>query len=482
MFSIRALALSLALFTTAASAGKRGLAWPFCTLSSSPSSVSTPHEPDFSSTSTDNAPLDPGVLNNGQGQVVAIYDWETFAPPSTNGNGGLGFIGTQRCMDCDSSPVAQLRARQAQQGWATVFSLNEPDQAGISPSAAADWYVQWINPLAIKKALPAITSSTSPGQGLDWLNSMINACAGRCFADYINLHWYGNSFPEFQNYITGAHNRFPQFNVVISEFALQNPSGGQSAQVAFFRQAFAWLDAQPWVILYFPFVATSPALLQANDPGAASFVGTGSTLYNNNGLPSASLIDLIVNMGEGEIVWLTIPRLLGFAWNWGLMGTLTVQVYVYHISFQGDRVTFKALVYALYLLEWAQTLLATYDAVHWFGYGWGNKKMLKQIYTEFLDVPVFTSTIGAAVQIFFGWRIFTLSHSKVLFGFIILMALIQLTGAAVAGYYVGCSTAHLKIDIHTSVKFTSFALIQWKVMISWDSPGQLVSDLELQRQ
>ncbi|THU95972.1 hypothetical protein K435DRAFT_665355 [Dendrothele bispora CBS 962.96] len=264
MFSTRALALSLALFATAASAGKRGLAWPFY-----------------------NSPLDPRVLNNGQGQVVAIYDWETFAPPSTDGNGGLKFIGTQRCMDCDSSPVAQLHARQTQQGWATVFSLNEPDQAGISPSAAADWYIKWINPLAIKKALPAITSSTSPGQGLNWLNSMINACSGRCSADYINLHWYGKSFPEFQNYITGAHKRFPQYKIVISEFALQNPSGGQSAQVAFFRQAFAWLDAQSWVILYFPFVATSPALLQANDPGAASFVGTGSTLYNNNGRPSA---------------------------------------------------------------------------------------------------------------------------------------------------------------------------------------------------
>ncbi|THU85828.1 hypothetical protein K435DRAFT_684828, partial [Dendrothele bispora CBS 962.96] len=166
-----------------------------------------------------------------------------------------------------------------------VFSLNEPDQNGISsPSAAADWYVQWINPLAIKKALPAISYSTNPGQGLDWLNSIINACTGRCFA---NLHWYGNSFPEFQNYIIGAHNRFPKFNVVITEFALQNPSGGQSAQSAFFRRAFAWLDAQPWVILYFPFVATSPALLQANDGAAASFVGTGSTLYNNNGSPSA---------------------------------------------------------------------------------------------------------------------------------------------------------------------------------------------------
>ncbi|KAF9055530.1 hypothetical protein BDZ89DRAFT_23400 [Hymenopellis radicata] len=258
------LALTLTFFVTAASAGKRGLAWPWY-----------------------NAPLDPGVLNNGQGQVVAIYDWETYSPPSTNGNGGLGFIGMQRCMDCDSSPVASLAARQQAQGWATVFSLNEPDINGISATDAANWYKTYINPLAIKKAFPAVTSSSSSGQGLSWLASMISACGGGCYADYINLHWYGNSFSDFQSHVTNAHNQFPQYTIVITEFALQNPSGGQSAQVSFFQQAFAWLDAQDYVTLYFPFVASSPALFQANDAAGAAYVGTGSTLFNNDGSPSA---------------------------------------------------------------------------------------------------------------------------------------------------------------------------------------------------
>jgi hypothetical protein len=39
--------------------------------------------------------------------------------------------------------------------------------------------------------------------------------------------------------------------------------------------------------MYFPFVATSPALMQQNDGGAAGFVGTGSTLFNNDGSISA---------------------------------------------------------------------------------------------------------------------------------------------------------------------------------------------------
>jgi len=261
---MRTTILFSSLFIAAAQAGKRGLVWPYY-----------------------NSPLNPGVFNNGDGEVVAIYDYETYAPSSSNGNGGLGFIGMQRCLDCASSPVADLASRQAAQGWATVFSLNEPDINGISPSQAAAFHKQYINPLAIKKAFPAVTSSGSAGQGLDWLSQMISACAGNCFADYVNLHWYGQSFAEFQSYVQSANAKFPSYTIVITEFALQNPAGGQSDQIAFFKQAFPWLDSQSYVTLYFPFVATSPSLFSSNDASGAAFVGTGSCLYNDDGSPSA---------------------------------------------------------------------------------------------------------------------------------------------------------------------------------------------------
>ncbi|KAF7966308.1 hypothetical protein HWV62_39185, partial [Athelia sp. TMB] len=60
----------------------------------------------------------------------------------------------------------------------------------------------------------------------------------------------------------------------------------RSLRVAFFKQAFAFLDGASYVQLYFPFVATSPALL-ATDKGAIQNVGTSSCLFNNNGSPSA---------------------------------------------------------------------------------------------------------------------------------------------------------------------------------------------------
>ncbi|KAF8309264.1 hypothetical protein DL93DRAFT_2170467 [Clavulina sp. PMI_390] len=264
MFTTATLA-SFALFVSSVSAGKRGLAWPWY-----------------------NGSLDPSKFVNSEGETVAIYDWETYAPPTSTGStGGLGFIGMQATEDSSSSPVADLASRQAAQGWATVFSLNEPDINGITPSAAASWYIEYINPLAIKKALPAVTNSATAGEGLDWLQQMIDACGSSCYADYVNLHWYGTSFSDFQSHVTQAHDQFSEYTIVISEFALANPSGGQSDQIAFFEEAFAWLDEQDWVTLYFPFVATSPSLLAEYDSGAVSSVGTGSCLYNDDGSISA---------------------------------------------------------------------------------------------------------------------------------------------------------------------------------------------------
>ena len=97
---------------------------------------------------------DPGVFNNGDGEVVAMYvpccfdviifkradqlsssyDYETFTPVSKNGAGGLAFIGMQRCLDCDSSPISQLATRQRQQGWASKSVISfcfETSHAGF---------------------------------------------------------------------------------------------------------------------------------------------------------------------------------------------------------------------------------------------------------------------------------------------------------------------------------------------------------------
>ncbi|KAG9090693.1 hypothetical protein FRC07_012037, partial [Ceratobasidium sp. 392] len=240
-------------------AGKRGLAWPWY---------------------NERTNLDPGKLAGSN--VQWMYNWETWRPANTK---DLNWIGTQATMDSPSSPISQLQTRAAQQGWNTVFSLNEPDLNGISPSTAANWYIKYINPLPIKKAIPSVTSSRNAGQGLDWAAKFLEACAGRCYFDYINIHWYGNNFAQFQSHVQDAHNRFPNHQIVITEFALQNPAN-RDQQLGFLRSAMDFLDNVDYVAMYSVFGASSPSLIARNTGGGE--VGTGSSLYNDNGSLSAN--------------------------------------------------------------------------------------------------------------------------------------------------------------------------------------------------
>ncbi|TFL04933.1 hypothetical protein BDV98DRAFT_523642 [Pterulicium gracile] len=257
-FSVLAVTAAL---VSVASASKRGLAYPWF---------------------NEGKNIDPGRFTNG-GKVTWMYNWETWRPARTP---AVNFIGTQALLDSAASPIGQLHNRWRQQGWTDVFSLNEPDLNGISPQRAVDHYLQHINPMTIRKGFPSVTSSTNGGMGLNWLQSFFNICAGRCYHDYINLHWYGSNFGQFQAFIQDANRRWPNEKIVISEFSLVAPASA-AQQKSFFDQAIPWLDGRAYVIMYFPFVATSPQLLQQNHGGAVSHVGTGGCLFNNDGTISS---------------------------------------------------------------------------------------------------------------------------------------------------------------------------------------------------
>ncbi|KAJ6570516.1 hypothetical protein DFH09DRAFT_1080080 [Mycena vulgaris] len=119
-------------------------------------------------------------------------------------------------------------------------------------------------------------------------------------------------------------------------------------------------------------------------------------------LPPAIMVHVITQppteATRHQIVWLAGPRLVGLLFNWGLLGVLTAQVYIYHVSFPKDKRIMKFLVYLVYLLDWAQTFSATYDAFQWFVWGWGDIPGLFLRYSGFLNVPLLSSTIGAIVQ------------------------------------------------------------------------------------
>ncbi len=98
--------------------------------------------------------------------------------------------------------------------------------------------------------------------------------------------------------------------------------------------------------------------------------------------------------------------------NWGLFGTLSVQlctllqvilqqiVYntfsldLYYLAFPNDRRLLKYLVYGIYVIEFVQTMIVAHDKFAVFGYGFGDIEALTRMNHSWLTVPVM-SAVGA---------------------------------------------------------------------------------------
>ncbi|KAJ7671878.1 hypothetical protein B0H17DRAFT_1084881 [Mycena rosella] len=132
---------------------------------------------------------------------------------------------------------------------------------------------------------------------------------------------------------------------------------------------------------------------------------------------------------------LTGPILAGTQFNWALLGTLTVQVYIFYLSFPRERAWIKALVYTIFLLDVAQTAIASHFAYALLVNGWGNPEALLKLPWSSVAIPIFTGLISAAVQIFFAWRIYALrGDSRIgaaISALIVLLALMQCFSAII---------------------------------------------------
>ncbi|KAI0253513.1 hypothetical protein BJV78DRAFT_182548 [Lactifluus subvellereus] len=106
----------------------------------------------------------------------------------------------------------------------------------------------------------------------------------------------------------------------------------------------------------------------------------------------------------------TAPMLFGPLFNWALYGVLCVQTYVYSYNFPDDKRLLKLLAYFVFLLETAQTALTGADAYYWFMAGFGDLGSLMKPWFARIDIAVMDGVISFIVQVFFGYRIWTLNR------------------------------------------------------------------------
>ncbi|KAF8175849.1 hypothetical protein BJ912DRAFT_706099 [Pholiota molesta] len=132
-----------------------------------------------------------------------------------------------------------------------------------------------------------------------------------------------------------------------------------------------------------------------------------------------------------EIVFtaLTGPPFVVIILNWGLFGVLSIQVYLYSQAFPKDRPVLKALVYIVYLLETAQTMLLTGSMWNMLARGFGDLLGIDEIGTNWLSVCLIGGLVGLLVQLFYAYRISVISQSRIAPGLIILLSLVSFAGA-----------------------------------------------------
>ncbi|KZT13224.1 uncharacterized protein LAESUDRAFT_719559 [Laetiporus sulphureus 93-53] len=129
------------------------------------------------------------------------------------------------------------------------------------------------------------------------------------------------------------------------------------------------------------------------------------------------------------------PQFLGICFNWALLGLLNLQVYLYYEYFPKDPWFLKCLAYGMLIYEWVQTGLLTGAAMSIYVYGYGDVKDLLEFHNTWFSATMMCGIISATVQIFFAWRIYKLSRSRVLAGVIVVLAVLQCVASLVGGAY-----------------------------------------------
>ncbi|KAF9463530.1 hypothetical protein BDZ94DRAFT_1217899 [Collybia nuda] len=138
--------------------------------------------------------------------------------------------------------------------------------------------------------------------------------------------------------------------------------------------------------------------------------------------------------GSG-IAEFTGPLIVGYLLHWGLFGTLTIQLYLYYEAFPTDRLSYKSLVYGIYIIELAQTILVTHDAFAVFGFGFGNLEAVIDIHFNWFTVPIMSGVVALIGQTFYAYRIHILSGSWIVPGFIVTISLISTVAGIIAGAF-----------------------------------------------
>ncbi|KAK0236496.1 hypothetical protein EDD85DRAFT_643368 [Armillaria nabsnona] len=129
-------------------------------------------------------------------------------------------------------------------------------------------------------------------------------------------------------------------------------------------------------------------------------------------------------------------NVVGCLLNWGLFGPLqSVQLYLYYLAFPNDRQFTKYLVYGIYIIEFVQTMLIAHNAFAMYGYGFGDIDALTRLNYNWLYVPIMSAIVACVGQVFYAYRIFIVSKSRIIPILVICASWTSSVAAVILGIY-----------------------------------------------
>ncbi|KAK0183640.1 hypothetical protein F5146DRAFT_1133436 [Armillaria mellea] len=127
------------------------------------------------------------------------------------------------------------------------------------------------------------------------------------------------------------------------------------------------------------------------------------------------------------------PLIIGYLLHWALFGTLSIQLYLYYLAFPKDRPFVKSLVYGIYIVELLQTILVAHDAFAVFGSGFGDLEALTEMHFNWLILPIMIAIAAFVGHVFYAYRIFILSGSRIAPAFLFCLSLTSTVAAIITG-------------------------------------------------
>ncbi|KAJ7734375.1 hypothetical protein DFH07DRAFT_893941 [Mycena maculata] len=129
-------------------------------------------------------------------------------------------------------------------------------------------------------------------------------------------------------------------------------------------------------------------------------------------------------------------QLLAFLLNWGLFGSLSVQLYLYYQAFPDDRRFTKGLVYTVYFSEFVAIILFTHDAFSTYAYSFADPSVLTDVGFVWLDIPIIGGLVACLSQSFYAYRVHVLSKGLLIPCLIVAISLTSSVAAFITGAFI----------------------------------------------